>query len=50
VSVQAGTALWRRRRGQPNAYNVIRLGAGPVVVEPRVWDGERFGEAMPAAG
>jgi len=50
VSVQAGTAISRRRRGQPNAYNVIRLGAGPVVVEPRVWDGERFGEAMPAAG
>jgi len=50
LSVQAGTAISRRRRGQPNAYNVIRLAGGPVAVEPRVWDGERFGEAMPAAG
>ncbi|HET6849392.1 MAG TPA: metallophosphoesterase family protein [Gaiellales bacterium] len=49
LSVQAGTAISRRRRGQPNAYNVIRLGGEAVVVEPRVWDGERFAPAMPAA-
>src|SRR5918912_1412330 len=48
LSVQAGTAISRRRRGQPNAYNVIRLGDG-IVVEPRVWDGERFAAAVPAA-
>lgn len=42
LSVQAGTACSRRRRGQPNAYNVIRLGDGGVAVEPRVWDGEGF--------
>jgi 3',5'-cyclic AMP phosphodiesterase CpdA len=41
LSVQAGTAFSRRRRGQPNAYNVIRLGDG-IEVEPRVWDGSRF--------
>ena len=50
LSVQAGTAISRRRRGQPNAYNVIRLGGESVGVEPRVWDGERFAEAIPAAG
>jgi hypothetical protein len=48
LSVQAGTAISRRRRGQPNAYNVIRLGAGEVVVEPRVWDGERYAPALDA--
>jgi 3',5'-cyclic AMP phosphodiesterase CpdA len=47
VSVQAGTAISRRRRGQPNAYNVIRLGEVEPLVEPRVWDGERF-TAAPA--
>jgi 3',5'-cyclic AMP phosphodiesterase CpdA len=50
LSVQAGTACSRRRRGQPNAYNVIRLGDGSVAVEPRVWDGRRFapvGEGAP---
>jgi 3',5'-cyclic AMP phosphodiesterase CpdA len=42
LSVQAGTAISRRRRGQPNAYNVIRLDERGVAVEPRVWDGEGF--------
>jgi 3',5'-cyclic AMP phosphodiesterase CpdA len=50
VSVQAGTAISRRRRGQPNAYNVVRLGGEAVVVEPRVWDGERYAEQVPRAG
>jgi hypothetical protein len=50
LSVQAGTAISRRRRGQPNAYNVVRLGGEGVVVEPRVWDGERYAAAIPAAG
>jgi 3',5'-cyclic AMP phosphodiesterase CpdA len=49
LSVQAGTAISRRRRGQPNAYNVIRLGDG-VVVEPRVWDGQGFAPAVVASG
>jgi 3',5'-cyclic AMP phosphodiesterase CpdA len=47
LSVQAGTAFSRRRRGQPNAYNVITLDAGGVHVQPRVWDGRGF---QPAAG
>jgi 3',5'-cyclic AMP phosphodiesterase CpdA len=42
VSVQAGTAISRRRRGQPNAYNVIRLSNGAVEVDPRVWQGTEF--------
>ena len=42
LSVQAGTACSRRRRGQPNAYNVIRLEPERVLVEPRVWDGRPF--------
>jgi 3',5'-cyclic AMP phosphodiesterase CpdA len=50
LSVQAGTAISRRRRGQPNGYNVVRLGGEGVVVEPRVWDGERFAEAVPTVG
>jgi 3',5'-cyclic AMP phosphodiesterase CpdA len=49
LSVQAGTAISRRRRGEPNAYNVVRLGGEAVVVEPRIWDGERFAPAVPAA-
>ncbi|HEX2551859.1 MAG TPA: metallophosphoesterase [Nocardioidaceae bacterium] len=49
LSVQAGTAISRRRRGQPNAYNVIRLGGDGVVVEPRVWDGDRYQPMVPAA-
>jgi 3',5'-cyclic AMP phosphodiesterase CpdA len=50
LSVQAGTAISRRRRGQPNAYNVVRLGGGNgVVVEPRVWDGARFAPSAPSA-
>ena len=47
LSVQAGTAFSRRRRGQPNAYNVITLDAAGVQVQPRVWDGHGF---RPAAG
>ena len=43
LSVQAGTAFSRRRRGQPNAYNVVHLVDGGNELEPRVWDGERFG-------
>jgi 3',5'-cyclic AMP phosphodiesterase CpdA len=45
LSVQAGTAISHRRRGQPNAYNVVRLEGEAVVVEPRVWDGQGFSPA-----
>lgn len=35
--VQAGTALSRRRRGEANAFNVLRTTHGAVVVERHVW-------------
>jgi hypothetical protein len=47
--VQAGTAISRRRRGQPNAYNVIRLVDGSVDVQPHVWNGDRFAPAANTA-
>jgi 3',5'-cyclic AMP phosphodiesterase CpdA len=49
LSVQAGTAISRRRRGQPNAYNVIRLVDGSVDVQPHVWNGDRFAPAANTA-
>jgi 3',5'-cyclic AMP phosphodiesterase CpdA len=43
LSVQASTAVSRRRRGQPNGYNVIHLAAaGGPVLETRRWDGRAF--------
>src|SRR4029078_2649971 len=50
LSVQAGTAFSRRRRGQPNAYNVITLDAAGVQVQPRVWDSHGFRPAGRGAG
>jgi 3',5'-cyclic AMP phosphodiesterase CpdA len=35
--VQAGTALSRRRRGEANAFNVLRTACECVTVENRVW-------------
>jgi 3',5'-cyclic AMP phosphodiesterase CpdA len=47
LSVQAGTACSRRTRGEPNAYNLIRLGDREPRVEPRIWNGERFQAVLP---
>lgn len=48
TSVQAGTAISRRRRGQPNAYNVITLDGPQAHVEARAWDGETYQPIEPS--
>jgi 3',5'-cyclic AMP phosphodiesterase CpdA len=48
MSVQAGTAFSRRRRSQPNAYNVIRLEGAEPQVEARAWDGAAFRPLEPS--
>lgn len=42
--VQAGTALSRRLRGEPNSYNLVELHGDEVRVEVRVWEHDRFVE------
>lgn len=39
---QAGTAVSRRRRGEPNAYNVVTIDGSEVTFDVRVWDGAVF--------
>lgn len=40
--VQAGTALSRRTRGEPNSYNVVEVHGDEVRIEVRLWNGTRF--------
>lgn len=42
ISVQAGTAISRRVRHEPNAYNWITLELDSISVEVRAWDGTAF--------
>ena len=46
IVVQAGTALSRRRRGEPNAYNLITIDPPRIALQVRSFAG---GEFVPAA-
>ncbi len=46
--VQAGTATSTRGRGEANAFNVLRIEAGALTVEQRVWDKKKFVPGMQA--
>jgi 3',5'-cyclic AMP phosphodiesterase CpdA len=42
VLVQAGTATSTRRRGEPNAYNIITVEPNQFAVSVRAWNGDQF--------
>lgn len=42
LTVQAGTAMSHRMRGEPNSYNVLDVGPERVVLEVRRWMGRGF--------
>jgi 3',5'-cyclic AMP phosphodiesterase CpdA len=46
--VQAGTCVSRRLRGEPNAFNVLRLERDRAAIEVRAWGGTSFETASVA--
>lgn len=42
ISVAAGTCMSTRRRGEPNAYNMLRFDGNEILIVNRVWDGTTF--------
>jgi 3',5'-cyclic AMP phosphodiesterase CpdA len=46
--VQASSATSTRLRGEPNAYNRIKIENGQARLEPRIWDGQTFVSASEA--
>ena len=46
LSIQAGTAISSRRRGEPNAYNWITIDQDLVTVAVRAWNGHAFEESL----
>jgi hypothetical protein len=47
--VQAATATSTRLRGEPNAYNWIRIHRGGASVEVRAWNGSGWTSIQPRA-
>jgi 3',5'-cyclic AMP phosphodiesterase CpdA len=45
-SLQAGTATSTRRRGEPNAYNVIHIDPKEFTICVRTWRGQTFEESV----
>jgi 3',5'-cyclic AMP phosphodiesterase CpdA len=46
LSIQAGTAISSRLRGEPNAYNWITISHDLVTVEVRTWNGGAFEKSL----
>jgi 3',5'-cyclic AMP phosphodiesterase CpdA len=44
ISAQAASATSTRRRGRPNAYNLITIDPAHITIESRTFDGRRFAE------
>lgn len=46
ISAQAGTAISRRRRNEPNAYNLISVERNQIQIEIRIWDQNKFVKSL----